>query len=106
MGLALKTKGQLRLQASRIPADDKGRNDRLIEARLDTEKVDERRSVDHGLLKPAILCCLGVRAHERVLDNFVAGINLLVCLALIVIPHLGTLLRKYCTDQREAHKQI
>src|SRR4051794_33009886 len=69
-----------------MPYGDEGRNDRLIPARRDAEKVNDRDLLVHGVPQPAIIRWIWVGSHEGIFDEFIASIDLLVGIALIVIP--------------------
>jgi hypothetical protein len=53
------------------------------------------------LAKPAIVGCVRVLAHEGIIDRLVGPENLPMHVALVVVPHLGTRLRKDGLDREQ-----
>src|SRR5271154_1017063 len=75
------------------PADDPGatddecRNDHLIVTGRGAEEIDDRDLPLHRIPEPPVIRRVRIGPHEGVVDDIIAFINLLVGLALIVIPN-------------------
>src|SRR5947208_4702080 len=78
------------LQRCDIPTDYESREESMVVPGSDTKEVNDRYSILHRLSQPAVVCCIGVLAHERVINRLVAFIDLLVHLSLVVVPDPGT----------------
>ena len=73
-------------QAAGIPVHDEGRDDRLVAAGRDPQEVDHRDLSLGGLPEPDVVVRGRVGAHEGVVQLILAGEDLPVHLALIVVP--------------------
>src|SRR5205085_2631970 len=96
------TECQLDPQALRVPADDEGWDDRLVAAGRGAEKVDDRDLPIHRVAEPTIVGRVRIAAHERVLDHVVAGINLAMRVALVIVPDPSALAREHRSDRQQS----
>ena len=55
----------------------------------------------HCVAQPPVIGCVRVGSHESIFDDIVAGVDLLVSLALILIPDAAALPREDRTDREE-----
>jgi hypothetical protein len=84
-----------------MPADDEGRNDGLITTGRGAEEVDDRDLPLHGIPQPPIIWRVWIGAHERVIHDIIAGIDLAMNVALIVIPDPSAPSREHRLDAQE-----
>jgi hypothetical protein len=70
-----------------MPADDECRDDGLITTGRSAEEIDHRDLSLHRIPEPAVIRRVRVGAHERVIHDIIARVDLAMDLALIVIPN-------------------
>src|SRR5262245_12868749 len=91
-------KRDLGLQSLGVPTGNEGGKHGLIAARGYTEKIDNRHVVLECVAKLSVVRGIGVLPHKGVIDGLVTLENLLMHLALVVIPNLAARLRVYRLD--------
>jgi hypothetical protein len=87
-----------RAQATRVPIHNEGRNDGLVAPGRDAEEVDERDLLLGGFAEPHVIGRRWIGAHESIIQLVLAGEDLLVHLALIVVPDPPALPREHGSD--------
>ncbi|MGZ9083531.1 MAG: hypothetical protein ACXW3U_15750 [Rhodoplanes sp.] len=92
---------QLRLQRLRVPGGNEGWQHGLVTAGRNAKKIDDRNSVLECFAKPSIVGCVGVFAHERVVDRLVGGKYLLMHPALVIVPDSVARLRKHGLNRQQ-----
>jgi hypothetical protein len=88
-------------QALRVPPDDECRNDRLVPTGRCAEEIDDRDLLLHRIPEPTVVGRIRVAPHEGIVDEIVAGVDLLVGLALILIPDPAASTREHGADGQE-----
>jgi hypothetical protein len=84
-----------------MPAHDECRDDGLIPTRRRAEEIDDRDLLLHRTQEPAVIRRVRVGAHECVVDNLVARVDLAMSLALILIPDPSTSSREDGLDAQQ-----
>jgi hypothetical protein len=69
-----------------MPAHDECRDDGLIPTGRNAEEIDDRDLLLHRIQKPAVIRRVWISAHELVVDDIIARVDLPMSLTLIVIP--------------------
>jgi hypothetical protein len=78
-----------------MPTHDECRDDGLIATGRRAEEIDNRDLALHGIPKPAVIRGLRVGAHECVINHIITCVDLVMRLALIVIPDTSAPPRKH-----------
>jgi hypothetical protein len=84
-----------------MPAHDECRDDGLIPTGRRAEEIDDRDLLVHHIQEPAVIRRVRVGAHECVVDNLVARVDLVMSLALILIPDPSTSSREDGLDAQQ-----
>ena len=93
-----------RFERRRIPPGNEGRDQSLVSARRDAEKVDDGNLVFVSVAQPTVVSGFRVGTHERVVDGFVALVDLPMGFAQVVVPDLAAASRHDGLDgQQETH---
>jgi hypothetical protein len=76
-----------------MPPDDIRRDNGLIPTGRSAEEIDDRDLVLHRIQEPAVVRGGRIGAHEGVVHDIIACVDLAVSFALIVIPNPSARLR-------------
>jgi hypothetical protein len=88
----------------RIPVHDEGRHDRLVAPGRGAQEIDERDLALGGLAQPDVVRRRRISAHEGVVELVLPGVDLLMDLALVVVPDPAALPQEYGADaQQKGH---